>query len=257
MAGTGCTQRPREVEQAGQSLQTPSSLPNSQLLAEGDLLATYADPADSSRKLVVSRPRAAEAGSVEGWRVERRVERAGKPVREQGAVQSFRRLADGTVALVSTDEFADGVRTEFDPPMPALPAEIASGEDRATTAAFGMVVRPLANLSRVQTSGEATIRIWLADRQVRTLPGGQRVDAILIRSVLSAKLGSAQVTSTTDMWYGVVSSAPGGSRVLIEEHRTEKVTVFGLPFRSAEQRWLLAELGGGKLVEAVSPGPAR
>lgn len=147
------------------------------------------------------------------------------------AEMSFR-LEDGAVVMDKTREEADEVVTEFSPALVAMPVVLRAGAGE--TQSFKMIVRPGRDLSRIQTQGPATHEIrYEADETVR-VPAG-RFECRKVVAVLRATLGQAKVENTTESWH-----APGVG--IVAERHNERVTVLGLPFRSKDRTWALAEI---------------
>ncbi|MBL8759520.1 MAG: hypothetical protein JNK35_13960, partial [Phycisphaerae bacterium] len=136
---------------------------------------------------------------------------------------------DGSVLLARTIEHADAVVTHFQPPIPVLPASAVPGVPLRFT--FEMIVRPIDHPDRVKTRGPADLELTLLGFDRVTTPAGT-FDCAHLRSVIRATLGSAKVTVTTDSW---LSDTLG----LVAEDARERVTVFGVPIRSARRLWAL------------------
>lgn len=151
----------------------------------------------------------------------------------------------GDLALARSIDPADEVSTTFTPPMTVLPAGLALGQSRSQT--LRMVVRPLASPDQIRTQGQATrVITYTADERLR-VPAGE-FNTRRVHAVLTAKLGTANVTVTTDAWY---TDALG----LIAEQTTEVVKVFGLNIRQKRESWVLqrADDSAAEALKAALP----
>lgn len=148
---------------------------------------------------------------------------------EKLSEHTFRHAPDGGVAMLQTVEHADKVVTSFEPPLVVLPGRLDGGSTLRQT--LRMVVRPIGKPETIQSEGAASNELtYVADETVET-PAGT-FEAARVRSVLKVKLGTANVTATTDAWY-----APGVG--LVAQRRQERVTVFGVPVREGRTGWVL------------------
>lgn len=144
-------------------------------------------------------------------------------------VLAMRVAADGSVALERTTETADAVVTEFSPPLTVLPATLELGQ--SVTQPLRMIIRPLTDTSKVRTSGDAEQTITYEGDEQLTVPAGEFATR-RVRSVLTASLGQARVTSTNITWYADDVGQ-------IAEFREEVVTVLGVRIRHAARTWAL------------------
>lgn len=141
----------------------------------------------------------------------------------------FSLAPDGSVLLSRTIEHADAVVTHFQPPIPVVPSRAVPGVPLKF--AFDMIVRPIDRPDQIKTRGPAELELTLLGFDRVTTPAGA-FDCAHLRSVIRATLGSAKVTVTTDSW---LSDTLG----LVAEDARERVTVFGVPIRSARRLWAL------------------
>jgi hypothetical protein len=153
----------------------------------------------------------------------------------------------GDLALARSIDPADEVSTTFTPPMTVLPAGLTVGQSRSQT--LRMVVRPLASPDQIRTQGQATrVITYTADERLR-VPAGE-FNTRRIHAVLTAKLGTANVTVTTDAWY---TDALG----LIAEQTTEVVKVFGINIRQKRESWVLQRADDSAAAALKSALPAQ
>lgn len=138
--------------------------------------------------------------------------------------------AASRLVLLRTVEHEDDVATDFEPPLVVLPDSLGVG-DAPFTQSLRMVVRERANPSRIKAEGDATQEISREpDETLVTALGPLR--AARVRSVLRARLGPAEVVSTSVTWYHPELGP-------IAETRREVVRVLGLTTRDASQSWVV------------------
>lgn len=141
--------------------------------------------------------------------------------------------AEGNLRLSSVTDFVDSMRSEFNPPLIAMPATLKL--NAPVTSEFKMIVRPSSDLTKEQTSGTGQEVITLQGiERVRT-PAGE-FDALKVTSLFTATLGPARVRTLTTTWY-----VPGKGAAI--ESDVQRVTALGIPVRSQNRTWITQSFG--------------
>ncbi len=148
----------------------------------------------------------------------------------------------GSILLTSIVDFKDAVRTDFVPWMVVLPTDLTPGTRDVSE--FEMIVRPLKDITKVQTRGKARHEIVVEGVQSVRGPLGEH-DAVRIRTTLTASLGVAKVKNESVTWY-----VKDLGTVLRKER--VNVTALGLPIRDEEETWVTVNDAG----DAASPAQA-
>jgi hypothetical protein len=162
---------------------------------------------DDGKVMVVDR-RADGGATIESWTIEGET----RPRFER----LLRREADGSVVMLEQRSVDRNVRSVFDPPLAVFPAELSV--EGSFTMSSRMTVHPLDKPKAIKERGMARVEITM--RGMQALRGGAG-DAVVVRTVFTADLKSADVVRTTDRWF-----VPGEG--LAREHYEESVKVLGV-----------------------------
>lgn len=167
---------------------------------------------DDGKVMVVSRREDAGA-TIESWTIDGEARpRFERVLREE---------ADGSLVMPEQRSFDRDVRTVFDPPLAVFPAALESDAPFVMTSR--MTVHPLKRPKAIKERGTARVEISL-----RGSEGQEGSGAVVMRTVFTADLQSADVVRTTDRWF---VRGEGMSR----ERYEETVKALGLIIeRSAE-----------------------
>lgn len=146
------------------------------------------------------------------------------------SVQTYERMADGSVALAEEIDEDEGVDVVFEPPMLVIPAGLAPGT-AGRTQEFRMRVYPKGDRSHIRRQGPAKVEIVAAGGEMIDAPGGKRV-ALRIDSTLNADLAPAKVVNQTTTYY-----VDGQGMIAERDH--ERTTVMGIPVRNNRSDWMI------------------
>lgn len=153
--------------------------------------------------------RRGEAGTlIESWTVEGEKGPRFERVLDRGA--------DGSVVMREQRSFDRNVRSVFEPPLMVFPARLEP--DASFTMSSKMRVHPLDKPKVIKEQGMARVEITV--RGVQALAAGAD-ESVVVRTVFTADLKSADVVRTTDRWF---VPAQG----MVREVYEETVKVFGV-----------------------------
>lgn len=192
------------------------------------------DPAGLRVRLKVRQPLDADGRT---WRIVEGVTADDGQTLDEAGLSVLRLVVDmgGNLRLAGSEDLDEKTATEFDPPMLVYPASLSPGE--RLTEPLRMVVRPIADRSRIRAQGPAKREVEYVGDELVTTPMGT-FQARRVKSTLTAELGPARVQVVSETWL-----AEGAG--VVHEQQRETVTTFGVPIRQRAMSWVVERRGPG------------